>query len=138
MLSEQAKKLLKSTNFAWATVVLPDGSLHSTVVCVDLDGEDIVFTTEVGRVKELALRENPTACVAVLDSNSPFHTISVSGTAVVEPDLDGVTTDRIAVKYWGREDYTFRRLGEDRVVVRVRAGAVRYTGPPNIVEKSGA
>lgn len=128
MLSEQARQLLGTGNFAWVTVVLSDGSLHSTVVCVDVDGDDVIFTTEVGRVKELALRENPTICVAMLDRDSPFHMVSVSGKASVEPDDDGAVTDRIAVKYWGRENYAFRRPGEDRVVVRVAAGAVRYTG----------
>jgi pyridoxamine 5'-phosphate oxidase-like protein len=59
-LSEGAKALLSEPIPAWATTVRPDGSLHNTVVWVDVDGDDVIFNTAIGRAKERHLRSTPT------------------------------------------------------------------------------
>src|SRR5207248_4011378 len=41
-----------------AVDVHPDGSLHNTVVWVDVDGDDVIFNTAVGRAKERHLRQD--------------------------------------------------------------------------------
>ena len=58
-LNDAAKALLSEAFPGWATTLRSDGSLHSTVVWVDLDGDDVIFNTAVGRAKEKNLRADP-------------------------------------------------------------------------------
>ncbi|MEV4379200.1 TIGR03618 family F420-dependent PPOX class oxidoreductase [Streptosporangium sp. NPDC049644] len=118
-LSEDAKSLLKQPIHAWVTTVRPDGSLHSTVVWVDVDGDDVVFNTAVGRAKERHLREDPRVSVSVLDPKNDYHLVSVSGKARLELEGADEVIDGLANKYLGVESYPFRKPGEQRVTVRI-------------------
>jgi PPOX class probable F420-dependent enzyme len=126
-LSDQAKAMLREPYFAWATVIRPDGSPHCTIVCVDVDGDEVVFTTAVGRVKERILRTDGRVAVSVLDPAVPFHSLTVSGTGRIEEKGAEEMTDRIARKYWGAADYAHRSRDERRVTVRVTPERVIYS-----------
>ncbi|WP_344919709.1 TIGR03618 family F420-dependent PPOX class oxidoreductase [Streptosporangium oxazolinicum] len=118
-LNEDAKELLGRPLHAWVTTVRPDGSLHSTVVWVDVDGDDVVFNTAVGRAKERHLRADPRVSVSVLDPEDAARLVSVSGTARLELEGADEVVDHLAKKYLGVESYPFRTPGERRVTVRV-------------------
>ncbi len=118
-LSEDAKELLRQPIHAWATTVRPDGSLHSTVVWVDVDGDDVIFNTAVGRAKERHLREDPRVSVSVLDPKDAYRLVSVSGTARLELEGADEVIDHLAKKYIGAESYPFRTPDERRITVRV-------------------
>ncbi|WP_329080407.1 MULTISPECIES: PPOX class F420-dependent oxidoreductase [unclassified Streptosporangium] len=118
-LDEHAKELLRRPLHAWVTTVRPDGSLHSTVVWVDIDGDDVVFNTAVGRAKERHLRRDPRVSVSVLDPEDAFRLVSVSGTARLELEGADEVVDHLAKKYLGVESYPFRVPDERRVTVRV-------------------
>ncbi|MBG0833100.1 TIGR03618 family F420-dependent PPOX class oxidoreductase [Planomonospora sp. ID67723] len=118
-LTEEAKELLRQPVHGWATTLRPDGSLHSTVVWVDVDGDDVVFNTAVGRAKERHLRANPQVSVSVLDPKDAFHLVSVSGTARLELEGADEVIDGLAKKYLGVETYPYRQPGEQRITVRI-------------------
>lgn len=118
-LSEDAKNLLKQPIHAWVTTARPDGSLHSTVVWVDVDGDDVVFNTAVGRAKERHLREDPRVSVSVLDPENAYRLVSVSGKARLEPEGADEVIDGLAHKYLGVESYPFRKPDEQRITVRI-------------------
>ncbi|TLP56337.1 PPOX class F420-dependent oxidoreductase [Microbispora triticiradicis] len=118
-LDENAVALLKEPVHAWVTTVRPDGSLHNTVVWVDIDGEEVVFNTAVGRAKERHLRDNPRVSVSVLDPGNAFRFVSVSGTATLELEGADAVIDGLAKKYLGVDAYPYRQPGEQRVTVRV-------------------
>ncbi|MBO4275975.1 PPOX class F420-dependent oxidoreductase [Microbispora triticiradicis] len=118
-LDENAVALLKEPVHAWVTTVRPDGSLHNTVVWVDIDGEEVVFNTAVGRAKERHLRNNPRVSVSVLDPGNAFRFVSVSGTATLELEGADAVIDGLAKKYLGVDAYPYRQPGEQRVTVRV-------------------
>ncbi|WP_182881497.1 MULTISPECIES: PPOX class F420-dependent oxidoreductase [unclassified Microbispora] len=118
-LDENAVALLKEPVHAWVTTVRPDGSLHNTVVWVDIDGEEVVFNTAVGRAKERHLRANPRVSVSVLDPGNAFRFVSVSGTATLELEGADAVIDGLAKKYLGVDAYPYRQPGEQRVTVRV-------------------
>ncbi|MBB2914461.1 PPOX class probable F420-dependent enzyme [Streptosporangium becharense] len=126
-LSEEAKELLRQPIHAWVTTVRPNGSLHSTVVWVDVDGDDVVFNTAVGRAKERHLREDPRVSVSVLDPKDAFHLVSVSGKARLELDGADEVIDRLAGKYLGVETYPYRQPGEQRITVRVTPDEVIFS-----------
>lgn len=126
-LSEEAKALLAEAYHGWATTVRPDGSLHSTVVWVDTDGDDVIFNTAIGRAKERNLRRDARVSISVLDPNDPFHALSVSGQGRLEEDGADTIIDRLAKKYLGADSYPFRTPEERRITVRVTPEHVIYS-----------
>jgi PPOX class probable F420-dependent enzyme len=118
-LDDAAKALINRPIDGWVTLVRPDGSLHSTVVWVDVDGDEVLFNTAVGRVKERYLRADPRVSVSVLDPDDKYHYLSVSGTARFEEEGADAHIDRLAKKYLGADSYPFRQQGEQRITVRI-------------------
>ena len=99
----------------------PDGAPNVTPVWVELDGDDIVINTALGRAKARNLAADDRVAVSLTDPDDPYVVIAVRGTVV------GFTTagadeviDRLAKKYLDLDAYPFRREGEIRVTVRIR------------------
>jgi PPOX class probable F420-dependent enzyme len=128
VLNDDAKALVSRPLLAWATTLASDGSPHNTVVWVDVDGEDVVFNTAIGRVKEKHLRTDPRVSVSVLDPDNGYHLVSVSGTAELTTDGADEQIDRLAKKYLNADSYPFRQPGEERVTVRVKARNIIHAG----------
>jgi PPOX class probable F420-dependent enzyme len=127
-LNDDAKALIARPVHAWVTAHRPDGSLHSTVVWVDTDGDDVVFNTAIGRAKERYLRKDPRVSVSVLDPDNDHHLVSVSGEARFELEGADALIDRLAKKYLDADEYPFRRPDEQRVSVRVTPEHVIHMG----------
>jgi PPOX class probable F420-dependent enzyme len=126
-LSDDAKAMLTEPYHGWVTTVRPDGSLHSTVVWVDVDGDDVIFNTAIGRAKERHLRGDARVSLSVLDPNNPFHALSVSGEGTLEEAGADAVIDRLAKKYLGVDSYPYRTPEERRITVRVRPERVIYS-----------
>lgn len=126
-LTDEARALLSQPIHGWVTAVRPDGSLHSTVVWVDVDGDDVIFNTAVGRAKERYLHADPRVSVSVLDPANPFHLVSVSGTARLETDGADAIIDRLAKKYLDVDTYPYRTAEEQRITVRITPEKVIYS-----------
>lgn len=126
-LSDDAKALLRRPLHGWATTMRPDGSLHSTVVWVDVDGDDVIINTAVGRAKEKHLKADPRIAVSVKDPDNDYHYISVSGRGRLELEGADEIIDRLAKKYLNADTYPFRQPGEQRVTVRLTPEQVIYS-----------
>ncbi|MEU5883380.1 PPOX class F420-dependent oxidoreductase [Spirillospora sp. NPDC047279] len=129
-LSDEAKALIGRPVLAWATTVRPDGSLHGTVVWADVDGDEVIFNTAIGRAKERHLRADARVSVSVLDPDDAFHFVNVSGTARLETEGADAVIDGLARKYLGLDAYPGRRPGERRINVRVSPEHVIYNRGP--------
>ena len=127
-LTDDAKELLSRPIYAWATTLYPDGTPHSTVVWVDVDGDEVVFNTAVGRVKEKHLSRDPRVSISVLDPNNAYHLLSVSGTARLDTSDGDAVIDALAKKYLGADSYPGRTPTEQRVTVRFTPEKVIYNG----------
>lgn len=125
-LDDGAKELLEKPFHGWVTTLTADGSPHSTVVWVDVDGDDVLFNTAVGRVKEKHLRKDPRVSVGVLDPEDRYHLVSVTGTATLDTEGADAHIDRLAKKYLGVDSYPFRQPGEQRIIVRITPSKVVY------------
>jgi PPOX class probable F420-dependent enzyme len=126
-LSDDAKAMLREPYYGWVTTMRPDGSLHSTVVWVDVDGDDVIFNTAIGRAKERYLRGDARVSISVLDPNDAFHAVSVSGEGRLEEDGADAVIDRLAKKYLGVDTYPYRTADERRITVRVTPERVIYS-----------
>jgi PPOX class probable F420-dependent enzyme len=99
----------------------PEGEPNVTPVWVELDGDEIVINTALGRAKARNLASDSRVAVSLSDPDNPQVAVAIRGTVV------GFTTegadeviDRLAKKYLGVDDYPYRRVGEVRVTVRIR------------------
>ena len=127
-LTEKARSFLLEPFVAEVTTLRPDGSPHTTVVWVDVDTDEVIFNTAVGRAKERYLREDPRVSLIVVDPENPYRWVSVSGTAELDTDGADDVIDRLAKKYLGKDEYPGRTPGEERVNVRIRPQRVETTG----------
>jgi len=127
-LSDGARELLSRPIPGWLTTVRADGTPHTTVLWVDVDGDDVICNTAVGRLKEKILRNNPHVSIAVLDPEDTHHLVSVSGIATLEQEGAVEMSDRLAKKYLGVEVHPGRTPDQVRVTVRVRPTHVVYDG----------
>ncbi len=106
----------------------PDGSLHSTVVWVDVTDGKVGFNTAVGRAKDRYLRANPSISLIVVDPANTYKWVAVSGTAQFTEDGADAQIDKLAKKYLDADSYPFRKDTEVRVRVEIDASHVDSAG----------
>jgi PPOX class probable F420-dependent enzyme len=105
-----------------------DGSLHSTVVWVDVADGYVGFNTAVGRAKERYLLNDPRISLVVVDPGNTYRWVSVSGRAEFVTEGADAQIDKLAKKYLGQDTYPFRKDTEVRVGVRIVAENVDSAG----------
>lgn len=125
VLSDAAREVLAKKVLAHVATLGPDGEPHVTPVWVELDGDDIIINTALGRAKARNLASDPRVAVSLTDPDDAYSVIAIRGTVI------GFTTagadeviDRLAKKYLGLDSYPFRREGEVRVTVRIQTDRI--------------
>ncbi|WP_227012946.1 MULTISPECIES: TIGR03618 family F420-dependent PPOX class oxidoreductase [unclassified Pseudonocardia] len=125
---QRLRRLLDSPVFATVATLAADGAPHQSVVWVDREGEDIVFSVAVGSVKERNLRRDPRVNILVSPPSEPYTYAAVSGTATLAPDAAGATLDRLARKYTGTDYADHHEQAAARrapmVIARVRPARI--------------
>jgi PPOX class probable F420-dependent enzyme len=111
-------RLLEAKNHAVVSTLNEDGSVHSTVVWVDVEAGRRHWPNNLER--------NPSVTVVVYDESNPYDYVEVRGT--VESRLEGADAhiDRLAKKYMGVDAYPFRTPDEQRITYLVDATRVRH------------
>ena len=118
--------LLAKPNHAVVSTLGDDGTIHSTVVWVDVEDGRLAVNSAVGRKWPTDLQGNPTITVLIYDQSDPYDFVEVRGRAVSRlEDADG-HIDRLAKKYLGADSYPFRKEGEQRITFLVDADRVRH------------
>ncbi|MFF4896151.1 PPOX class F420-dependent oxidoreductase [Streptomyces sp. NPDC001068] len=121
--SDDLKQLVDSTPvFAVVATVQPDGDCQQSVVWLQRDGDDLLFSTTLGRRKERNLLRDPRVNIMINPPNAPYTYAEVRGTAVVTTEGGQELIDRLSLKYTGKDYRDFNpAAGDDaqRVVVRV-------------------
>lgn len=113
-------------------VTRADGSPHVAPVWVDLDGDDVVFTTGAGTVKGRSILRDGRVALCWDDERPPFHFVIVTGPTSTSTDPNELLAwcTRIARRYMGdalAEVYGRRNAVPPEMIVRV--------GPTKIVAK---
>jgi general stress protein 26 len=62
---------------AVCAIVLTDGRPHATPIRIDLDGDDIVFTTWHEGLKARVLPRDPRVSICVQDDRPPFAYVTI-------------------------------------------------------------
>jgi PPOX class probable F420-dependent enzyme len=127
-LTDNARTFLEQPFVGEVTTLRSDGSPHTTVVWVDVDTDEVIFNTAVGRAKERHLREDPRVSLIMVDPENSYRWVSVSGTAELSTEGADDEIDRLAKKYLGQDEYPWRSPEEQRINVRIRPERIDASG----------
>lgn len=102
-LAEKMRRFLEEKRFAVIGTINPDGMPHQTVMWYELRGDEIVFNTARGRLKDRNLRRDPRISFVVEDGYRFFRADGVAARledqTVAQDDIR-----RLAVRYHGKDE----------------------------------
>jgi PPOX class probable F420-dependent enzyme len=128
-LEEKPRKFLDESPYVGvATTLREDGSPHSTIVWVDVEGDKVSFNTALGRAKPKHLERDPRASVLMVDPNNSYKWVAVSGPAELTEEGADAQIDKLAKKYLGKDEYPWRKPEETRVKVLIEPEKVDASG----------
>ena len=119
-LGEMPRKFLEESPYVGVVTTLrEDGSPHSTIVWVDVEGDKVSFNTALGRAKPKHLEHDPRASLLMVDPSDSFKWVAVSGPVEVTEEGADAQIDKLAKKYLGQDEYPWRKPEEQRIKVRI-------------------
>jgi PPOX class probable F420-dependent enzyme len=128
-LEEKPRKFLEESPYVGVVTTLrEDGSPHSTIVWVDVEGDKVSFNTALGRAKPRHLEHDPRASVLMVDPNNSYKWVAVSGPAQLTEEGADAQIDKLAKKYLGKDEYPWRNPEETRVKVLIEPEKVDASG----------
>jgi PPOX class probable F420-dependent enzyme len=121
--NEATRKLLDGRNFATVATLNPDGGPQSSVVWVLREGDTVLLSTTKGRQKARNLARDPRVSVTVFETENPYNSVEIRGTAELVEDKGRTLPKQLSRKYLG-EDPPRESADEVRLIVRVVAEKV--------------
>ena len=118
-LTDKARALFEGNNFAHVATIEPDGRPQVSPVWIKHDGDDVLFSTTVGRRKHQNNSRDPRVTVCVFDQADPYTYVEVRGTATMTEEGGRALIDEFAKKYRDLDVYPWDGPDAVRVVVRV-------------------
>ena len=127
-LSDDIKQLLDEKIYVHLATIMPDGSPQVSVVWVDRDGDKVLFSSALGRVKPRNIELDPRVALSFTPPDNPYENTVLRG-RVTKTATDGTwLIDRLANKYLGHESYQFAQPGDVRVNYEIEIDAVSQWG----------
>ena len=128
-LTDPVRALIQGRNFCHVSTLNENGSIHATLVWVDLDGDDVILNSAQGRRWPENLKREGRASLLIADAQNQYEYVRIDG-ALEEATEDGAdeVIDAMNLKYTGSSEFP-RRPGEVRVTLRI--------APERVVHKGG-
>jgi PPOX class probable F420-dependent enzyme len=126
-LSDALKSLLDSPVFVTVGTLQPDGSPQLSPVWVKRDGDDLLFSTTMGRQKQKNIARDPRVSIVVQPSDEPYTDAEIRGTATYTTEGAYELIDELSMKYTGKRYADFNPASAEdaqRIAVRITPGRV--------------
>ena len=125
----RVQELLEAPNFVAVATLDKDGAPDVKVVWADHEDGNVVLNSAEGRQWPKNVRRDPRVTVTVVNSENPYEYAQIRG-RVVEDTHEGAdeNIDSLAKKYLDKDEYPFRREGEQRVMLRIEPERVKLHG----------
>ncbi len=127
--SDGLKKHIDNTPvYATLATLSRDGQPHLTVIWIERDGNELLYSTTVGRQQYRDIARDPRVTVMIVPPDSPFTYAEIRGTVTITPDPNKELPDRLSHKYTGKPYLEFNPNSvndADRVIVRITPDKVR-------------
>jgi PPOX class probable F420-dependent enzyme len=128
-LSQSVKTLLSDKAYGHVVTLNSDGKPQTTMVWMDVDGDEVLFNTAEGRLKAQNLRRDPRIIVSVQSRSDPQAYAVFHGKARVTEAGADEHIDKLAKRFLGADKYPFRQPGEKRLLVRISVDRIGGYGP---------
>jgi PPOX class probable F420-dependent enzyme len=125
---DSERELIKGRNFCHVATLNADGSLHSTLVWADLDGDHVVLNSAQGRKWPENLKRDGRASLLIANAEDQYEYVNIEAAleeATEEGALDVINA--LSDKYEGRP-YPPLKPGEVRVTLRLAPERVFHRG----------
>ena len=122
------KNLFEDKNLAYVATIMKDGSPQITPTWIDIQDNEILINTALGRVKQKNVTRDPRIAVSLVDRNNPYHMVTLRGEVIdqIAGEVADSYIDKLAKKYLDKDKYPFRAPGEKRVILKVKPTRVAY------------
>ena len=119
-LSDDTREILQKKAFVHVGTLMDDGAPQVSPVWVNVDGDDVIFNTAAGRLKQKNLHRDPRVALSVIDPDNPYKSVLIRG-KVTEISEEGADEhiNLLAKKYMDKDVYPYREQDEVRLIVRV-------------------
>jgi PPOX class probable F420-dependent enzyme len=117
--------LLDKPNHAVLSTLNKDGSVHSTMVWLSVDGDHVALNSESGRHWPGNLERDARVTLTLLNEQDPYEYVVIQGTAVATSEGAEEHIDALAKKYINQDTYPWR-TDKPRVKFNVTPTRVRY------------
>jgi PPOX class probable F420-dependent enzyme len=115
-----ARELIAKKVLAHVASLDPDGGPNVSPVWMELDGDDLVINTALGRAKARNLASDARVAVSIVDPADDYPPITFRGSVVGFTTIGAdAVIDRLAKKYLDADTFPDRRVGQVRVTVRI-------------------
>jgi PPOX class probable F420-dependent enzyme len=121
-------ELLEKPNHAVIATLNRDGSVHTTMIWINVEGDAIAFNSARGRHWPTNLERDPRVTLTLLNESNPYEYAVLTGSAV---EIDAGTDadqhmDVLAQKYINQDTYPWRQEGEVRVKFHLTPSKIRH------------
>ena len=118
-------ELLEKPNHAVLSTINQDGSVHNTVVWLNVEDGKLAVNGALGRVWPTNIARDPRVNLVVINQENPYEYAEFRGSAAAADGGDE-HIDTLAQKYINQEKYPWRAEGEVRQKFHVSPERVRY------------
>ncbi len=123
---QEVTALLTQPNHAVVSTFNEDGSILSTVVWIDLEGETVSVNSAVGRRWPTNLERDSRVTALVYEQGNPYNYVEIRGRATGSTEGADEQINRLAKKYINQDEYPFRQPGEQRIKFTIEPSSVRH------------
>ena len=119
-LDGKARELLEGANFCVICTLGEDGRPQTNPIWVHTDDDHVVVNSAEGRQWPANVRRDPRVTLCVPNQENPYEYVTVWG-RVVEDTHEGAdeNINFLSKKYLDKDEYPFRKPGEERVLFRI-------------------
>jgi PPOX class probable F420-dependent enzyme len=117
-LPDQAKDLLDRNTYFVLSTLNPDGAPQSSVIWAKRDGDEIVFSTILGRRKTRNMQRDPRISLCGYDPADPMRYVEARGTVIMTTEGGPELIEELSQRYDGKP-FVEGRPDNVRVVCRL-------------------
>ena len=122
------RKFFEEKNFAFLSSLMKDGSPHVTPTWVDIEDDNILINTALGRIKQTNISRDPRIALSIIDRDNQYEMVTVRGkvTEQITGDVAEKHIDKLARKYINLDKYPRRSKNEQRVILKIEPEKIFY------------
>lgn len=116
------REFFEGKNFAFLSSVMKDGSPHVTPTWVDIEDDNILINTALGRIKQINISRDPRIALSIIGQDNQYEMVTVRGkvTEQITGDVAEKHIDKLARKYINLDKYPRRSKNEQRVILKIK------------------